>query len=287
MKSNSLESKSLSFLWGGIAFAVYFGLIGLLLIYFNQRNIEKPKYFVKKDEKRIQVMQTAPTEAIKVKTIIKKAKHIAQPKKTEIIKPHKPKVVPKKDKVILKEKVIKKNLRNKNVIKKKDVNRTKPKKNKPLKMNKPKIKVKKEVKKTKKIKKYHKPIVKKTSDLFSSVSTVKKETKIKEIKKTKSESKQIKDKNKSDSGIENAYFAKVQSLLETWPAQSDYAGEKAIVSLYVKPTGMFEFKVKSQSDNVDFNLGLIDFLMQLQRIGLGRHNADKTYEFKVEFIAKE
>jgi len=286
MKNHSFEPKSLRFLWGGIAFAVYFGIIGLLLIYFNHRNIEKPKHFVKKDEKRVQVVQAAPVSAIKVKTIINKPKPPVKPKKstpkkTKVVKPIKPKAVPKKEKVILKEKIVKKKL-----VKKKDDNRTKPKKKKPLQVNKPKAKVKKE-KKPKKIEKPKKSIIKKTSDLFSSVKTVKKETKIKEVEKSKSANKQTTDKKKLDSGIENAYFAKVQALLETWPAQSDYAGEKATVSLYVKPTGMFEFKVKSQSDNVDFNLGLIDFLMQLQRIGFGKHNAGKTYEFQVEFIAKE
>jgi protein TonB len=269
MRNLSSEPKSLRFLWGGIAFLVYFGLIGLLLIYFNQRSVEKPKHFVKKDEKRIQVMETAPIKAIRVKTIVEKPvvkpKKVV-PKKTEVVKPVKPKVIPKKEKVILKEKIVKKK-----VVKKK-----------PLKVNKPKVKVKKEVKKPKKIEKPKKPVVKKTSDLFSSVKTEKKVT-----DKPKSASKQIKDKKKSDSGIENAYFAKVQSLLETWPAQSDYAGEKAMVSIYVKPTGMFEFKVKSQSDNVDFNLGLIDFLMQLQRMGLGKLDSGMTYEFKVEFIANE
>jgi len=278
MKNHSFKPKSLHLLWGGISFTIYFLLIGLLLIYFNHRSLEKPKHFVKKNEKRIKVVQTTPVKAIKVKTIIEK---------TKVVKQDKPKVIPKKEKVIFKEKVVKKKSLKKKVIKKKDVNNTKPKKKKPLKINKPNVKVKKEVKKTKKIEKLKKPTIKKTSDLFSSVKIDRKDTSIKEVEKSKSVSTQIKDKKKSDSGIENAYFAKVQALLETWPAQSDYAGEKAIVDLYVKPTGMFEFKVKSQSDNVDFNLGLIDFLMQLQRIGLGRHNADKTYEFKVEFIAKE
>jgi len=267
MRNHPPESKSLHFLWGVISFSIYFALIGLLLIYFNQHSIEKPKHFVKKDEKRIQVMEVEPIKAIRVKTIVEKPK----PKKMEVLKPIKPKVIPKKEKVILKEKIVKKKSVKKKVIKKKDENKTKPQKKKPIKVNTPKVKVKKEVKKT--------------SDLFSSVKTVKKEIKVEVPDKPKSAI--IKDNKKSYSGVENAYFAKVQSLLETWPAQSDYAGEMAMVSLYVKPTGLFEFKVKSQSDNVDFNLGLIDFLMQLQRMGLGSHNAGKTYEFIVEFIAKE
>ena len=60
-----------------------------------------------------------------------------------------------------------------------------------------------------------------------------------------------------------------------------------MVRIYVKPTGQFDFKVKSKSNNIDFNLGLIDFLEQLQKLGLGSHNGGKTYEIEVEFTAKE
>ncbi|CAA6801219.1 MAG: Unknown protein [uncultured Sulfurovum sp.] len=308
MITSSTEPKYLRLVWGSIAFLIYFLLIGLLLFYFNHRDEEKPKHFVKKDEKRIQVTSTVPIEAIKVKTIvekpttkkpiIEKPKVVQQPK--QVVKP---KIEPVKKNVVIKEKVVKKKPIKK-VEKKKDLNTTKPKK---VKVNKPK-----EKKKIEKPKKVMKPVkqekpkkiepkepkkVIKTSDLFSSVK-VKKSDVEKEVKKkidiqTKpiSASEKInnsmKEQKKSDAGIENAYFAKVQTLLETWPAQSDYAGERATVNLFVKPSGLFEFKVKSQSDNVDFNLGLIDFLMQLQKAGLGKHDAGKTYEFKVEFIAKE
>jgi protein TonB len=286
MRNRYSEPKSLRLLWAGIAFAVYFTLIGLLLFYFNHHNSQKSIHFVKKDEKRIQLATSSPTKAIKIKTIIKKSpqkpkKALKAKTKPKIIT--KPKVKPIEKKSLIKEKIVKKNR-----LKKRDENKTKPK---PKKINRPKHKVEKEIKKIVK--------QKKASDLFSSVNTGTKNVEIKKVEKNKilvkekpqSASKKIsetiKNQKQSDSGIENAYFAKVQSLLETWPAQSDYAGEKAMVRIYVKPTGMFEFKVKSQSENVDFNLGLIDFLMQLQRIGLGRHNAGKTYEFEVEFIAKE
>ena len=76
-------------------------------------------------------------------------------------------------------------------------------------------------------------------------------------------------------------------MLENWPAQSDFAGEKASVSISVKPTGQFTFKVTSASNNAAFNQGLKDFLRQLQRLGLGRHHANRSYTFNVEFIAKE
>ena len=271
MRNRYSESKSLRLLWGGIAFSIYFTLLGLLLFYFNHRNSKKPKHFVKKNERRIQIATSSPVKTIKIKTIIKNLPF--KPKKVV-----KSKVIPKKS--MIKEKIIPKS------IVKKD-----------KKIKKPKIKkvakVKHKIKKPK-IKKLEKSKVKKTSDLFSSVKITKKSSEIKKTsmkKKVKSASEKItesiKNQKQSDRGIENVYFAKVQSLLETWPAQSDYAGEKAMVHIYVKPTGMFEFKVKSQSENVEFNLGLIDFLMQLQHIGLGKHNAGKTYEFEVEFIAKD
>ena len=285
MKNKEIESKSLRFLSGSIALSIYLLLVGLLIFYFNYRTEKKPKHFVKKDEKRIQLASVKPPESIKIKSIITKQK-IKKPVVTK-----KEKVVPPKKHTVIKEKIVKKVK-----IKKKDENKTKVKKTK----IKPKIKKEpKKIVKIKKPKKIEKPKIKKTSDLFSSVKTSKKAVEPKKIEKNKIEvtekpksasskiNNSLKNQKESDSGVENAYLAKVQGLLETWPAQSDYAGEKAMVRLYVKPTGMFEFKVKSQSDNVDFNLGLIDFLMQLQRVGLGRHYAGKTYEFEVEFIAKE
>lgn len=311
MITSPSEPKYLRLVWGSIAFLIYFLLIGLLLFYFNHRDEEKPKHFVKKDEKRIQVTSSAPVKSIKVNTIIKKPKiekvNIEKPKSIKQPKQVvKPKSKPVKKNVVIKEKVVKKKPVKK-VDKKKDINTTKPKN---IKINKPKEKIKIKKPKVEKPKKIVKPIkqekvkhkekpkkIIKASDLFSSVKVRKNDVNDKVKKKINIRTKPIsasqkidnslKEQKKSDAGIENAYFAKVQSLLETWPAQSDYAGERATVHIFVKPSGMFEFKVKSQSDNVDFNLGLIDFLMQLQKTGLGRHNAGKTYEFKVEFIAKE
>jgi protein TonB len=76
-------------------------------------------------------------------------------------------------------------------------------------------------------------------------------------------------------------------MLEDWPAQSDYAGEKAKVILYIEPSGFFEFKVVSQSNIPAFNRGLEEFLEQLQIAGFGPHNAGRTYKFEAEFIAKD
>jgi len=283
-----MTENSHKFITGIIAFVIYFTLISLVILYFNTKDEVIAKKYVKKNDNRIQVTISAPKQEhmrkpskVNVKdkpTVEKKQKSISHKK----IKPKtKPKKVIKKDtkKKIIKEKIIKKSI--KKSIKKKEVN------------NKRKI-----------IKKPIKEKVKKTSDLFSTIKT-----KSKPIKKNKSISKQnvkkskliknrvssanerinnsMKIQKRREKGIENAYFSKVQSLLETWPAQSEFAGEKAVVRISVKPTGMFDFEVKTQSNNIKFNKELIAFLKQLQRIGLGKHNAGRSYEFNVEFIAKE
>ena len=175
---------------------------------------------------------------------------------------------------MIKEKVVKK------VVKKKDENRTKPKK-----MTKPKdlfanISASKKVKPKPKFKfeVTDKPIKPKKSNLIK-VSD----------KPSASHlvSNSLKKQKQMDSGVEDDYLAKVQSLLEGWPAQSEYAGEKVKVMLYIDPSGFFEFKVKSASNNHDFNSGLTEYLEQLQEFGFGRHKGNRTYNFEAEFIAKE
>lgn len=282
--------KSPKLIWGIVSLLIYGLLIGLLLFYFNTHHDEKPKHYVKKNEHRIQVSLSSPPKK-KEKSVRPKIKPKPKPKS----QPHKVKPKPKikeTKKKIIKEKVVKKLAK-----KKVDHNSTKkPKKKKvvkkPIKTKVKKTKVKKDIK-PKKAKS-----VKKTADLFSSIATNKQHKVEKKVlpkpttrKKTQSALDKIRQSTNTtknqESGIENAYFAKVQSLLETWPAQSDFAGEKAVVYIYVKQTGQFTFKVKSKSNNLDFNLGLIDFLEQLKRLGLGSHHGGKTYEIKVEFTAKE
>ena len=123
------------------------------------------------------------------------------------------------------------------------------------------------------------------------IKTKPKESLIKVTKKTLSATERVssslKIQKEHKSGEENAYFAKVQRMLEDWPAQSDFAGEKATVILFIKPNGKFDFKVKSGSSINEFNEGLIAFLEQLQSIGFGPHNGERTYEYEAEFIAKE
>ena len=90
-----------------------------------------------------------------------------------------------------------------------------------------------------------------------------------------------------DKGVEGKYLAKIQTILYGWPAQSDYAGKRAIVHLSIKKDGSFTFRLKERSKDDDFNKGLITYLKQLKNIGFGRHNSKKIYSIEVIFVAKE
>jgi len=95
------------------------------------------------------------------------------------------------------------------------------------------------------------------------------------------------EKKKRDRGVQNAYFAKVENMLQSWPAQSEFAGEHIKVWLRIQQDGSFTYKVLSASGNDDFNTALTQFLKQLQQIGFGRHQNSRPYTINVEFIAKE
>jgi len=268
-----MMKKSSTFISGLLAFGIYFMLIGLLIFYFNVRDEKKSIRYVKKDEHRIQVAVSAPKKSVKTKPLKRKVKPKPKPKKTKVKPKPKPKPKKKVRKKVIKEKVVKK------VRKKKDENLTKPKK------------------------------VTKPKDLFANVSSSKKikkpklkmEIRDKPVNPKKNKLIKVSDKpsaralvldslkvqKSSDSGVENEYLAKVQSMLEGWPAQSEYAGEKVKVLLQINPSGFFEFKIKSASNNYDFNDGLTEYLEQLQEIGFGRHKGNRTYQFEAEFIAKE
>lgn len=285
--------KSSTFISGVLAFGIYFTLIILLLFYFNSRDEKKSVHFVKKNEDRIRVSMSAPTQKKEPKKEVKKAekpKPAAKPKPKSEPKPEPKKVVkPKpepKPKKAVKEKVVEKKPVEKKVIKEKVVKKViPPKKTEDVNRTKPKI-------------------VNKPKDLFANVSSKKVEKpKVTpkatppstEPKKTAQEKASatallfdsLKQQKSSDKGIENAYLALIEEKLRGWPAQSDYAGEKAKVWIKVEPSGSFVFKVITASGNDTFNEGLEAYLTQLQRIGFGRHKADRAYELNVEFIAKE
>ncbi len=255
---------------GILAFAVYFVIVGLLIFYFNTRNEDRSKHFVKKNEKRIQVALSAPKKVTSPKKKVKKKSSIKSKHRMKT----KPKQKPKTKKKVIKEKRIKKKIVRKKTVRKKDQNLSKPKN--------------------------------KARDLFKNIKTAKKKKLLIKVSDKPIESKpkndlikvtdmsaseridaSLKAHNKSDRGVENAYFAKVQRMLEEWPAQSDFAGEKAKVILSIKPSGHFEFKIVSQSSIPAFNQGLKEFLEQLQILGFGPHNAGRTYKFEAEFIAKD
>jgi len=250
---------------GILAFAAYFLMIGLFVFYFNTRSEDKSKHFVKKDEHRIHVALSAPKKVTTPKKKIKKKIKIKSKKKSKI--KSKPKKISKKK--VIKEKVVKKK-----IVKKKDQNSTKPKKKaKDLFKN-----IKTSKKKKLQIQISDKPIKSKSKSNLIHVSKMSASERI---------NASLHANKKGDSGVENAYFAHVQSMLEEWPAQSDYAGEKAKVILYIEPSGFFKFKIVSHSNIPAFNRGLEEFLEELQLEGFGPHHAGRTYKFEAEFIAKE
>lgn len=264
-------NKSSTLISGVLAFGIYFTVIGVVIFYFNTHERKKPVHYVKKNEERIRVSMSTPKPAPK-KEVKKQPKKVVKPKPKP--KPKPKKTVKKKEvkKKVIKEKVVKKA---KVVKKKKDVNTTKPKK-----VNKPKdlfanISSKKSIEKPKP------KVVKKPEEPKKVVKTAEK------VSATELVSNTLKSQKKSDVGIENAYLAMIEEKLKGWPAQSDYAGEKARVWIKVEPSGAFRFKVVSASGNDAFNSGLISYLKQLQKIGFGPHKGQRPYELDVEFIAKE
>lgn len=91
---------------------------------------------------------------------------------------------------------------------------------------------------------------------------------------------------KGNAGVEDAYKSKVKSILQGWPAQSSYAGERAKISFIIQPNGDFDFKITQPSANEEFNQGLVQYLKQLQKVGFGPHAGSRAYLFDVNFIAE-
>ncbi len=137
--------------------------------------------------------------------------------------------------------------------------------------------------KTNKTNKQEKPKKKiKVSSLFDKVN----EKKPIEKEEKKTRKKRLKEEGQ-DRGIKNAYFARVERMLQNWPSQSEFAGETIKVWLKIRQDGTFQFKLLSASNNEDFNTGLIQYLQQLQRVGFAPHQNSRAYEVNVEFVAKE
>jgi hypothetical protein len=267
-----MKTQFMKIIWGVIAIGIYLLLVGLLIFYFNHRQTREKKHYVKKDEHRIQVALASPKQKVTPPKPVKKSKPKPEPKPRK--QPRKElKKVPKKK--ILKEKIVKKRVKKKI---KKDENLTKPKpKKKPRDLF---ANVKTRKKKKPLIKVTDKPIrTKPKKQLFEMVET--------RPSANERISRSLKQQRQMDSGIEDAYLAKVQEMLEGWPAQSDFAGEKVKVHLKIDPTGRFEFVIKRKSRNPAFNQALTEYLEQLQEFGFGPHKGSRTYLFEAEFIAKE
>ncbi len=259
-----MKQLILRFVWGIVAVGIYLTLLGLLIVYFNHHTQMPAKHYVKEDTHRIQVaispavQQSSPVK--KKKTEPKKERHKAASKRVD----HK-----KKSKKIVKEKITKKHKL------KRDRNITKPRKTSKDLFAHVKAKRKKPL-----IQITDKPVkMKSGKHLFDMVDA-------KPVKHTRSGTSR-KHQKAMDTGIKNAYLAKVQEMLEDWPAQSDFAGEEVKVYLKIDPTGHFEFELKQRSENPEFNRALTAYLKQLQTFGFGPHKGRRTYLFEADFVAKE
>jgi len=241
--------KHFKLLSGILAFLIYFILLGLLINYFNHHKSRKSIHYVEKNSDRIVVSLTDLPKKTSSPRKNQKPKIKSRPK----IKP-KPKAEPKPKK---------------RPIRKKEVKKTRAKKVEP--------KTKEEQKKSKKKVSLDK--------LFDKVKE--KKPVVKQEQKPKKKEKKSKKTQRQDRGIQNAYFAKVERMLQNWPAQSEFAGEKIKVWLRIRQDGSFTFRILSASGNEAFNSELIQYLKQLQQIGFGYHQNDRPYELDVEFVAKE
>ena len=274
---------------GIIAIGIYLCIIGLLFWHFDHEEDKdigaKNEQIISVDLSKIDESQDAPsTPPAAGESIDTKAdpvQSLEQPTKEHIEQQQKEESLPQK------------------LI---------PIQKKPILADKPKVVVPIEKKQeTKKIQD-QKPIQKskdtpkKTSDLFASirsdapiVSTIKtkpspKLSQVTKISKsTSSAASELINKELGkigNAGVEDSYKSKVKSILQGWPAQNSYAGERAKISFVIQPNGDFDFKIIRPSANEEFNQGLVQYLKQLQRVGFGSHSGSRAYLFEVDFIAE-
>lgn len=309
-----MKEKIFTTIAGVCAFGIYFLLINTLIYYFDYHNRQKSIHFVKKNENSILVSLSSP-KSIEKTTDKKETTKNNIEKKVEDKKPVEKQSMPTKtiEKKIEEEKKQedKKVVEDKKVTKKEIEKKVEVKEDTTKKEIKEKVvkKVEKKVEKTttksktvsssKPKEDNHKPT--NTKDLFSSIDTKYSPSKPKITSNTKESinslfggdtpTKATSNKNgvqeSKDSGIENAYLAKIEEILNGWPAQSDYVGERAKVWIRVEPNGSFVFRVTTASGNSDFNTGLVDYLREIQKRGFGSHKAQRAYDLEVEFIASD
>jgi len=87
-----------------------------------------------------------------------------------------------------------------------------------------------------------------------------------------------------DSGVKNAYIAKVKRHLNNWSAQSNYKGNSATIRLTIRNSGKFRYVI-TRTSSASLSAGLREFLDQLNRMGLGRHDKSSAYVITVHFKA--
>ena len=88
-----------------------------------------------------------------------------------------------------------------------------------------------------------------------------------------------------DSGIKNAYIAKVKRHLNNWNAGSAHKGKRVSLSLTIYNSGKFSYQILGGGDS-NMRSSLSQFLKQLNRMGLGRHSKSSPYSIKVTFTAR-
>ena len=232
-------------------------IVTIFSIALYSPNKEKSKTYVEKKSDVIEVSLGSPTKG----KITKSSKN-RSPKKTT-----------KKEK---RDKVVKKvrNITNKSI--KKPIKKVTKKSAKKVKT--------KVVKKSSKPKKTVSKKVKNASSLFKKLPTnITDDTPTKQSNGSAGKSNKKVNKGR---GVVNKYFAKIQSTLKGWPAQSNFAGERVKVELTIYSTGLFDYRVLSRSLNPEFNRSLKAYLEQLKKFGFGPHSNPKPYKIIVEFIAR-
>ncbi len=218
---------------------------------------KKAKNFVEKKSDIIEVSLGSPVKPKSTKSITQKRDEKKEPKKTE---KKEPKKVVKKVRNIKETSKTSKPIKHTKKAIKTHTKRVKPTHKKPTKTN-----------------KRTKPT--KASSLFKKLPKGIKDDK--PINKRAGKSgKSIKKVNQGK-GLVDKYKAKVTSILRSWQAQSNFAGEKIKIELIIYSTGLFEYKILSHSLNPELNKSLKSYLDRLKSVGFGPHSSPKPLNFTV------
>ena len=94
----------------------------------------------------------------------------------------------------------------------------------------------------------------------------------------------IKSNANRDSGIKNAYIAKVKRHMNNWDAGSAHKGQRVTIALTIYNSGKFSYRIVSGKGSIRSSLS--QYLDRLKRIGLGRHSKSTPYSIKVSFTVR-